>query len=423
MSYIMAMRESSGFTGYKQVSVPSMLAGLVLAVLAVILITTCNLPLTFGDEYRDSTINFIADRVLAAPPPATDDGSTVPLDALAVWDWGWRGQTGTGNDFEYMDMTAAGIVGSNVTSGSFTLASSAESWELELVNLSGDPFSEGGSIHAGWVAVAPGTIAQGAAIPASHGKFVFLSSIGPDWSGFDPNTAGFLIDDPVMYPGNTYQLSAFSLDSTIRYVIGDSTSPDFNNSKFSNLTNGKHVFDIFSVDANTRFMVGDPNAVVSQNIDLDDIRFIRADIKEQLRLRIRLAPQDVTPSLVAGKYEFSIWIKAPLLSLAYDDPARTTGGSVNAQFASSEVTLEIRQVRFLEATSTPRLFQQTFPVTATWTRVALRMEDGNLDRFDETTAEAVIELSIYPFNPQDPEVGAVMIADPRLRFFIDGYTN
>jgi hypothetical protein len=51
------------------------------------------------------------------------------------------------------------------------------------------------------------------------------------------------------------------------------------------------------------------------------------------------------------------------------------------------------------------------------------MEDGNLDRFDETTAEAVIELSIYPFNPQDPEVGAVMIADPRLRFFIDGYTN
>ncbi len=416
----MGMRRVTGSIKHSPVSARSFFAGVFMSVLSVVLVTTCDFPPTFGDEYRDSSTNFIAGLPLDEPPPATDDGSTIPLDSLAIWDWAWRGQTGTGNDFEYMDMTDTGAVGSNVTSGSFTLASSAESWQLELVNLAGDPYSEG-VLHPSWESNGTGSVSSAIATVSSHGKYVRLQSDNSAWAGFDPLDTLFILDNPASYAGNTYLLSAFSLKSTIRYIIGNNTTADFSDTKQSNLSSAKHVFDIFSVpDTNTRFMVGASNE--DQDIDLDDLRILRTDIKEQLRLRIRLAPQDVTPSLVAGRYEFTLWIKAPTGSLAYDDTTRT-GAGVSAPFTAPEVTLEMLQLRTLEGSSGSVLFRQTYPVTDIWTRIALRMEGRNMEQFDETSAEAVLELSIYPFNPQDPEVGGVMIADPRVRFFIDGYTN
>jgi len=164
-----------------------------------------------------------------------------------------------------------------------------------------------------------------------------------------------------------------------------------------------------------------PSSAVTQEVGLDDLRFMRVDIEDAFRLRLLLAPSSVNPTLVAGRYEFSLWVRAPSDALAYDDTARIA--SPSAPFATKRVTLSIRQIAFLIDRDTPILFQETFNVTDQWTRLALRMGEGNLDRIDESTEEPVIELSIYPYDRQDIDAGSVLIADPQLRFFIDGYTD
>ena len=95
--------------------------------------TTCDLPPTFGPEYYNEETNYIAASALAAPPLATDTGSTISLNSSGIWDWSWRGITG--NTYQYMTMAEAGTVGSAVTQDAYALAADAAVWRLELVNL------------------------------------------------------------------------------------------------------------------------------------------------------------------------------------------------------------------------------------------------------------------------------------------------
>jgi len=83
----------------------------------------------------------------------------------------------------------------------------------------------------------------------------------------------------------------------------------------------------------------------------------------------------------------------------------------------------MRQIGFLENVSTPTYFTETFQITDEWTRIAVRMGDGNLARFNEASTEPVLELAIYPYDPNDMDAGAVEISAPALRFFVDGYID
>gem|GEM_PF-1041817 len=382
-------------------------------------------PASFGPEYRNSETNFIDARNLAAPPPAADLGSAVALDATGTWDWAWRGRAGAGNTFEYMSMTSAGPVGTAAVSGAYTLAADEEAWRLELVNLAGDPYLEGnvGTTPSGWAVDGGGASAAiQAETTTSHGRFMRLSSIQESWAGFDPNVPGFILDAPQSYRTNAYSLSAFSPTATMRYTIGDYAIPDFTDPKSSSLAGQVHTPEIFSAsDSNTRFMCA--LSSTNQTVDLDDLRIVRFDIKDSSRLRLLLRPVDASPTLVAGQYEFSLWIRRPDGALLYADAARTGASARTAPFAASKVMLAMRQIGFVDDRIAPILFQGTFDVGDGWTRVALRMDGGNLDRFDESSAEPVLELSVYPFDPQEIGPGSALIADPRLRFFIDGYTD
>lgn len=376
-------------------------------------------PESFGPEYDDTTTNYIAALPLAAPPAASDDGSVVALDEAARWDWAWRGRSG--NAFQYMTLSEDGTVGATVTSDGYALAADEKVWRMELVNLAGDPYLEVAQ-HAAWTADG-GSFPSMAPTPASHGRFIQLDAPDGDWAGFDPNVAGFMLDDPASLPTARYVLKAFSTDSSIRYIIGDSSgSVSFDDAPISALSVSRHAFDVFSVESvDTRFMTGTSGA--TQTVDLDDLRFTRLDLEESARLRLRLRPSDTVPTLVAGKYEFSVWARWPDGALPYDSTSRTQAASYEAPFASKKITLRVMQTEFIVERETPVIFQESFDLGSGWTRLVLRMDGGNLDRFDESTDEAVIELAIFPYDRQDMDCGSALIAAPSLRFFKDGYTD
>ena len=54
----------------------------------------------------------------------------------------------------------------------------------------------------------------------------------------------------------------------------------------------------------------------------------------------------------------------------------------------------------------------------------LRKGDGNLKLFDNLSTDACLELFIYPFSEESSiDAGAFLIAEPRLRFFKNEYTD
>jgi len=377
-------------------------------------------PESFGPEYDDTTTNYIAAHSLSAPPLASDQGSTIGLDSPAIWDWAWRGVSG--NSFQYMTLADEGTVGTAVASGGYTLDADENVWRLELVNLAGDPYLEGAP-HAAWDSIGSASTAQSGPTTASHGQFIRLDAPSGSWAGFDPNETGFILDAPASMPTARYSLKAFSTDSSIRYIFGDSSfAPAFDDVSPSTLSASRHQFDEFSVEStSTRFMTG--ASTENQSISLDDLRFTRSDLGEGARLRLILRPSDTVPTLVAGQYEFSVWARWPDDALPYDSTSRTQATNFEKPFAAKRLTLRIMQTGFLVDRDTPVKFQESFSVGSGWTRLALRMDGGNLDRFDESSSEAVIELAIFPYDDQDMDCGSALIAAPSLRFFKDGYPD
>jgi len=393
---------------------------LLLVMLVAISGVTCDLPPSFGLEYDDTSRNFISAYPLAAPTLAGNAEGVATTDLSAVWDWSWREKTGT--TFEYMTLTSAGTVGTTVTSGAFKLEATDSVWRLELVNLAGDPYFEEGSIPAGWVAPAPATMSLKTA-SNYHGTYLELKSNSNSWAGFDPNTIGFILDDPGSHRSNTYRLAAYSTQPDIKYLIDDYNIATFDNTIKFNTLNNEMILDTFDVpDSNTRTMFAVPD--IAQTVEIDDLRICRNDISNTLALRIRLKPSDTEIDLAPGLYEFSVWVKVPSDALSFTDDSRQDSSFFKTPFAADNVRLELRQVGFSEIErTTPLYFSESFATSTDWTRLALRM-DGNLDRFERSSEYAVIELAIYPFDvPGTISPGSVLIAAPSLRFFKDGYTD
>lgn len=395
---------------------------LILAALIALAGAACELPPSFGPEYDDTTINFIASLPLAAPPAYN---AATELDQSAVWDWAWRGQTGT-TPFEYMTLNPAGTVGTTVTSGGFSLASDEPVWRMELVNLAGDPYLEVGP-HSGWESIGVASITP-EYLAGSHGRFLKLTSNNDHWAGFNPNFAGFILDDPSIQTGATYRFAAHTTKTVpIRYIIGNQTGVTFGEARSATPILNEVVLETFPVDGlDIWAMFAVDNAY--QEVDLDDIRIARYDTAERSGLRLRLRPADTYPDLAPGKYEFSLWIRIPDDTLPFDDDPGRKGltGSTEATmpFASKTVRLEMRQIGFLEPRVTPLRFFYSFDTSSVWQRIALRMGDGNMERFILGSDDAVIELFIYPYDTiATISPGSLLIAAPSLRYFRDGYTD
>lgn len=392
------------------------------AVAVLITFSTCELPLSFGPEYFDTGTNFIAARPLALPPPASDEGAGIPLDSTGIWDWAWRGTTGEMVPYDYMVLTDAGPSASgDATDGGFTLPDDATAWRLELVNLMPDPvYFEGlATVPPGWQTGGLGASIAINQTATSRGKELQLKSIGSLWVGFDPHS----IFNTSPLPDALYSFYA---------KISPEIPPVYNveiaaNSTYANL--GRIVrSDILAIESFTiptndhRLKFGKKEAGEEQNFNLDEVRAVRVDLVESWRLRLLLTPEDTNPSLVPGYYEFSVWVRMPDDALAPENDAGRMSAP-EAALAASSIRLAMTQLGFLEGSDTPSSVTESFPVSSSWKRWALRMAPrSNFDRFDEETDEAVIELSIYPFASNEAiDAGAVLIAAPSLRFFANGY--
>lgn len=383
---------------------------------------SCDLPPTFGDEYYDDSANFVAAYPFASPTASADSKGATELGTTGAWDWAWRGQAG--NAFAYMSVAEDGTAGVDVAdSGSgFALASTETAWRLSLANLASNPFFEGGTSD-GWEAIntASKTITMGGP-PYRHERYLALQSQSApptyDWAGFNPSFPGFILDGAA---SGEFRLCFFAPQQGIKYLVDSQTGVSFSDPKtVIEIDDYKRALEPFTItDADTRVMFAKSNG--GQTLDVDDVRIVRHDLKELSSLRLYLAPADTTPSLVPGKYEFSVWVRRPPDALAYSSADRAY--DPDAEFAATKVTLVMRQVGFLDDVSAPYYFAETYDVGDGWARLSVRMGDGNMARFDETSSEPVLELAIYPFDPVDMDSGSIQVAAPSLRFFVDGYPD
>lgn len=358
------------------------------------------MPASFGDEYRNSSTNFIAAHALTEPPLAGADPILFPLDALASWDWAWRGQTGVGNTFQYMTLDLLSYVGAGPGGSNASL--------LEANNLANNPAFSGG-LTTGWEVSGGATILGTGTI---HGSA--LRATTPSSSAFVDIALPLFSD--VEVSAHSYTLSFNATGTTgLRYL--ESGYFDLQTPSWS----GPGPYSILANNIST----GTPQAIGLTNsgigdFEFDDVSAIRTDVPAtKWSMILRLSPIDTQPSLAPGKYEFSLYVKRPPTHSFCTDALR--GDNVN--YASRFVTLRMTQT---DSTGAQTIAMQTFDLTALvdssiWNRLSLRMPSGSNFTFNEDTRTQVIELSISPMDPSRPEAGAVLIANPSLNFFINGY--
>ena len=389
------------------------------AVAVLITFSTCELPLSFGPEYFNTATNFIAGRPLALTPLASDHGTDIPLGSTGIWDWAWRGNTG--DPFDYMELTNEGPSG-GASDGGFILPATETAWRLELVNLMPDPayFETMNDLDVldDWLIGGVGASIAINQTASSRGKELLLVSEGHSWVGFNPLT----MFKTAPLPDALY--SFYARTTTVPPIYNVETASDISYTKLSRIIRsdilGIENFAIPSTDH--RFKFGKENPGEIQTISLDEVRALRVDLVESWRLRLLLTPEDTIPSLVPGYYEFSIWVRVPDDALTPEDAVGRML-TPEAALAASRIRLAMTQVAFLEGSDTPSSVTESFPVSGSWKRWALRMAPrSNFDRFNEGTDEAVIELAIYPFASNEAiDAGAILIAEPSLRFFANGY--
>ncbi|MBU0935750.1 MAG: hypothetical protein KKI09_15860 [Spirochaetes bacterium] len=391
--------------------------GLAFATILIVTTSACELPPTFGPEYYVSSTNYIADYPLAAPSVSADAKGGTALDTHAAWDWAWRGRTG--NSYEYMSMTDAGTVGTTVNaSDETTLAADAAVWRVELKNL----FSNGNFENTDVAGLAPYVTGAGASSSFStgggHSNSLLLVADGDKYISWQ--MSDLLLDQAEIFdPKPSYYLRLMTWPNVnLPYHVGSQT--DFINETTEQLIAVPSLNSIFIADrligleADTLFFVSGTN----QPTYIDEVRMIRADIQPILRLL--LTPSDTEPGLVPGQYEFSVWIKTDPTDRPFNDSSR-----ISENYAAYQTSLRISQLRWdatNEALESVKGWEQTYAVNEGWQRLVLRMNEfNNMERFDEASNTAVMELAISPTNPSLLDAGAILIAAPSLNFYINGF--
>ncbi len=369
---------------------------------------SCDLPPSFGPEYQDSTVNFIAALPLAAPPPATDHGLTVPpdvaLDALATWDWAWRGNAGPANNFEYMVLTDQGA---GTGPGGI-----GNAWLMETVNLAGNSTFAGPST-AGW-ASSGATLSGIAAIHASA-----LSATFTDPADFIYIDDTFFSDQPPA-EAHSYLLSMNAMDiEGLRWIETPILAYDANELQLPGWTGpGPYTLRFTNVIEGTNRYLSLSRTI--NPLKIDDVTAMRIDVSRAFwSLVLRLSAADTIPTLVPGTYEFSVYVRVPGGYLFSTDPARGD----DPDYATRFVTLRMLQT---STSGTRAVAEESFDLTALpagWNRLVLRMEPGSNFTFPETTPGQLVELSISGLHLDEnrTEPGAVLIAEPSLNFYINGY--
>jgi len=391
----------------------SALGGRALAVAAFGVLALCALALASCnwvdpfEGYYDPTVNFIA-----ASGLDRTDLTTAGFESPASWTWAWRGepdaQAGTG--FDYMRLEDGGTV--SAPEAQEGLPSGTPWYRLTLVNLVSDGDFEGG--YAIDPAVWRMTNASSFFIEdtsAIHGYSATISAGPSEYVHFALNS----LKDSAGASPHDYRLSANSAHSNndCRYQIGSFLGnpaqsdglPAFQDGGITLL-----ISDILNSEGKALIIGRDSPSTIT----IDDLRANRTDMTSRLRLRLR--SQDTSPKLTNGYYEFSLWIRKPAL-MEFARAPNANAPSPEDDYAAESVSLYMTN-----QTNGQGSDQQEWavPDDAAWHRLVLR-QDMNFTGLNIDSAEALIELAIAPFSDANPEPGAIDIAQPELRFYLNGY--
>jgi hypothetical protein len=401
-------------------------AGISVAVLAA-LFSACNTKDPF-EGYRSSTLNFIADSDLAR-----FDDSTTGYQDSGTWTWSWRGATDADSltGFDYMTLTPAGTVGATAAAVALPtgeLKAESPVFLLSQINLVNGGDFETGPVSADWKLGGTATLNIDASSGHIHGNSSLYMDLGNN--------------DSVRYPLNTSTIADMSLSSSTHSydLIFYISSPEFYYT--SKITYNESInFDLLSLapiqnKLNENFYIkGDFLSTDAMSdsaltfgysapsrLFIDDLRVLRSDIPDGgNRLRLLLKETDTVPSLLDGYYEFSLWVRKPA--------GRTfvTESDAKVPYASSFITLAMLPARVSSSISSGGggaeaefdLRGPPYDAGSGWTRIALRMNNGDMFSLDYTLTNPLIELRISPFDSQHPDVGEVEITQPELRYFLD----
>ena len=376
---------------------------------AAALLSSCDVIKSwFVDEfadYRDSGQNFIA-----AEGFDKQDLTTAGYLSNASWTWAWRGATDADDaatpHYDYMTLAQNGTVGASAVSG---LSSSANVYRLELVNLITEGDFEGAST-TGWSANGStlGIVVSPSAMHAGTGHALNIDNLAGatvyySFSSLLDRAAGVTADHSYMLAMNTANATSFAYQvaTSGSFLISDARGLDLS---------GEFTLPVAKASmGNQRLYIGSSqhSAVV-----LDDVRAARTDITNCLRLRLR--PTDTIPTLTRGYYEFTVWARKP--------PSGYTFATENAAadpYATSAVTLWMGSPSGSDGSCSA----VSSIASSSWTQLRLRQAaGGNFQALDPTSADAQMELQIYPFDiNRFPEPGAVELAQPELHFYLNGY--
>jgi hypothetical protein len=389
--------------------------------------------------YRNPADNFIA-----ASDLDRQDLTSTGFEGTAVWTWAWRGASDARDDsnpagYPYMKLEPAGTV----TAGSLEgVDHDVPAYRLGLVNL-----ITGGDFE--------GANSSTAALAANGWKWKEdpASTDYNDLKAFEPTvTIGASGEHAIS--GNTLMVHVFGLPLgknpvAFRYALASlaeakgamvshtyslrllsgtgaefywQTAPtgtiNYDATTYVKTTaKAEYVFPDFTWNplAFADLVFGKPTTPF--DFWFDNLRIIRTDIASDYRLRLLLKPKDTAPDLVHGRgWKYTLWIRKP--------PGQLFPSEAGAAepFAAQYVSLRIMQtVTSEQGAGIPASdIVNEVPSNGQWTRLELRItNDSSTLDFPTSSASAVLELSIFPFDYKSPTVGTVEIADPELHFSLN----
>jgi hypothetical protein len=405
----------------------------------------------FGDEYYDGH-NFIASLDFSRfngekPGTAAADPAYIAPGAPGAWDWQWRGATGTSGyalagspgslvagDGEFPYMTLAPLSGAEAAAAGLPpgAPAGASAYRLAVANLlPGGDFESGMITGSTDPAKAQNVITNVTGV-AINGQSLQMSI--SDSGNYVHYALAGLADRTVLPTGTPRKYDFSFMQKGPVYLLGYGSAYPFAEiaqvSAISSVENSFHPNQIELAASPVYFLVWELfNSVPFSDLVIDDLRACRTDIDSGLTLRLRRG--DGSPTMVAGDYEFAVWVR--------DDPAASSQGdaTVREPYDARSLTLVMyqpddpadpgqKQVLGYAIFDRDDAGSGWAPAAAPaggWRRLAIRFAPGSNFTFRESAADVVIELSVVPGASQNvvDEPGSILVAYPELLFFPDGY--
>lgn len=388
--------------------------------------------------YRDSSYNFISNLGFDK-----QDQSLASYQSTAVWTWAWRGLEDAGS-FPYEHFDAAGADQGSVSSlGSVPsgLDPNARAYLLDLANLlpSADADFETAAslwrpdIGVVWsymqgftgsrvYQVKLGTLTVPLGLALELGQLVNKGTLTPGkkypyfvrLKSNDPNLHYITSLDGQSQPipfATTTALPTLTGGSTIPTTAYPQVSPVSIANEY--VIQADPILTNLDLTIDPALYFGTSDTSVAYNGQIDDVRILRSDVATNSKLRLLLKLGDTSPSLASGLWSFVVWVLVPSSRNFVDETAARN------PYASTKVTLSMEPlIGDLQG------FSATFVLDSKaktqWQRLELKMTNGNFD-FPSSSSLAAVELSIAPTDLHDPDSGGILVAQPELHFFLNGY--